>query len=86
MTVPVAETDPQLAVAVLTSIFAAATVMVGLGLAKKRLSWKAPYCRVCRAAAPRRLQDPLDALIQPQGGQEKPSSAAATRRGSVETL
>ena len=42
------EADPQLAVALLGSIFAAASAMVGLALAKKRLSWKAPYCRVCR--------------------------------------
>jgi hypothetical protein len=35
-------------VALLGSIFAAATAMVGLGLAKKRLSWTTPYCHVCR--------------------------------------
>jgi hypothetical protein len=45
----VTEPDPQLAAALLASILAAATCMLGLGLAKKRLSWKAPYCRVCRA-------------------------------------
>jgi hypothetical protein len=43
------EADPQLAVALLGSIFAAATAMVGLGLAKKRLNWRTPYCHVCRA-------------------------------------
>lgn len=43
-----AESDPQLAAAFLTSILAAGSAMLGLGLAKKRLSWKAPYCRVCR--------------------------------------
>ena len=43
------EADPQLAVALLGSIFAAASAMVCLGLAKKRLTWKTPYCRVCRA-------------------------------------
>jgi len=43
------EADPQLAVALLGSIFAAASGMVCLGLAKKRLNWRTPYCRVCRA-------------------------------------
>ena len=43
------EADPQLAVALLGSIFAAASAMVCLSFAKKRLTWKAPYCRVCRA-------------------------------------
>ena len=43
------EADPQLAVALLGSIFAAASAMVCLGFAKKRLISKTPYCRVCRA-------------------------------------
>jgi len=43
------DTDPQLAAALLASILAAASCMLGLGLAKKRLTWRAPYCRVCRA-------------------------------------
>jgi hypothetical protein len=44
----VTETDPQLGVALLASIFAAASAMVGLGLTKRRLTWRTPYCRVCR--------------------------------------
>ena len=43
------EADPQLAVALLGSILAAASAMLCLGLAKKRLTFKAPYCHVCRA-------------------------------------
>jgi hypothetical protein len=43
------DTDPQIAAALLASILAAATCMIGLGLAKKRLTWKAPYCGVCRS-------------------------------------
>jgi hypothetical protein len=45
----VTEADPQLAVVLLGSIFAAASAMVCLGLAKKRLTFREPYCRVCRA-------------------------------------
>jgi hypothetical protein len=43
------EPDPHLGVALLTvSSLVAAASMVFLGLAKRRLSWRTPYCRVCR--------------------------------------
>jgi hypothetical protein len=44
------EPDPHLGVALLTgSSLVVGAAMVFLGLAKRRLSWRTPYCRVCRA-------------------------------------
>ncbi len=41
-------TDPELSVALLTSVLVATSAMVGLGLTKRRLNWRTPYCHVCR--------------------------------------
>jgi hypothetical protein len=43
------ESDPTLGLALVTvASLVAAAAMVQLGLAKRRLSWRTPYCRVCR--------------------------------------
>jgi hypothetical protein len=44
------ESDPHLGIALLTvSSLVVGAAMVFLGLSKRRLSWRTPYCRVCRA-------------------------------------
>ncbi|HSL63056.1 MAG TPA: hypothetical protein VK874_00230 [Gaiellaceae bacterium] len=43
------DTDPQLVMAVTAAAtLVAGFAMVWLGLAKRRLDWRVPYCRVCR--------------------------------------
>jgi hypothetical protein len=45
----VTETDPQLGIAIATAAsLVAGLAMLMLGTAKRRLSWRTPYCHVCR--------------------------------------